>query len=94
VDTTGVEPLAAIRDETTEGREEATIGLAALRDILDNEDKVGVYQRPRRKLDAGRGGGEGAQGGGGVEEGWDPLAMAARTEGRYYVVKTGSKAGQ
>ncbi|TVY80374.1 hypothetical protein LSUE1_G007475, partial [Lachnellula suecica] len=41
VDTEGVEPLQGIRDETSEGRMEATIGLEELRGALAMEDVRG-----------------------------------------------------
>ncbi|KAI1275780.1 hypothetical protein F5Y07DRAFT_165195 [Xylaria sp. FL0933] len=49
VDTTDVAPLRAIRDETTDGLREQTIGLAELQDALDSEDVIGHAARPRRR---------------------------------------------
>ncbi|KAI0809352.1 hypothetical protein GGR55DRAFT_171064 [Xylaria sp. FL0064] len=49
VDTKDVAPLRAIRDETTDGLREQTIGLAELQDALDSEDVVGHAGRPRRR---------------------------------------------
>lgn len=86
VDTTGIEPLRAIRDETAQGLREQTIGLEQLRDTLSKEDVVGHAQRPRRRR------GEAGQ----KEninhevEGWDVLDGASETAGRYFVVRTGS----
>ncbi|KAK7430542.1 hypothetical protein QQZ08_002834 [Neonectria magnoliae] len=81
VDTTGVEPLRAIRDETPEARRENAVGLADLEDLLAREARVGHYQRPRRVRDK-------------VEseaEKWDALGMASRTAGRYFVVQSEKK---
>lgn len=79
VDTTGVEPLRAIRDETEVAARENSVGLEDLRDVLDREVLVGHYQRPRRVREV-------------VEdeaENWDALSTARRTAGRYFVVKSG-----
>ncbi|KAI5466887.1 hypothetical protein BGZ63DRAFT_10627 [Mariannaea sp. PMI_226] len=81
VDTTGVEPLRAIRDETLEARGENAIGLADLQDALSRETLAGYYQRPKRVR-------------GKVEseaENWDALSTASRTAGRYFVVQSGKK---
>ncbi|ORY64367.1 uncharacterized protein BCR38DRAFT_485526 [Pseudomassariella vexata] len=83
VDTTGVEPLRAIRDETAEGRREQTIGLDTLKDALASEDVVGHARRPRRR----RGGKVDAA----EVEGWDVLGGAEMTAGRYFVVRSGSE---
>ncbi len=83
VDTTGVEPLQAIRDETKEGREEATVSLKDLKDILAKETLVGHYKRPRRVkawVEA-------------EAEQWDALSTASRKAGKYFVVEAGKKEG-
>ncbi|KAI1438644.1 hypothetical protein GGR50DRAFT_372301 [Xylaria sp. CBS 124048] len=49
VDTTDIQPLRAIRDETSVGLREQTLGLAELRDALAEEDLVGHARRPRRR---------------------------------------------
>ncbi|KAI1118173.1 hypothetical protein F5Y14DRAFT_300173 [Nemania sp. NC0429] len=49
VDTSGVAPLRAIRDETALGLREQTVGLAELRDALESEVVVGHARRPRRR---------------------------------------------
>ncbi|OTA57264.1 hypothetical protein K449DRAFT_140716 [Hypoxylon sp. EC38] len=93
VDTTGVEPLRAIRDETAQGLREQTIGLEQLKEALANEDIVGHARRPRRRR-GGIGGVSGQKEGevrGDPEvEGWDVLGNASETAGRYFVVRTGS----
>ncbi|KAM0801521.1 hypothetical protein BDR22DRAFT_177398 [Usnea florida] len=81
VDTEGVEPLVALRDETERGEEEGTIGLAGMRGELEKEEVVGMRGRiVRRKGVEVRGEDEG----GGV----DLLAQAPRRLGRYVVVDT------
>ncbi|KAI0885291.1 uncharacterized protein GGS22DRAFT_141893 [Annulohypoxylon maeteangense] len=92
VDTTGIEPLRAIRDETAQGMREQTIGLDQLKEALAGEDVVGHARRPRRRR-AGKTKGNGQK----VEEntdssveGWDVLGGASETVGRYFVVRTGS----
>ncbi|KAI1769614.1 hypothetical protein GGR53DRAFT_8499 [Hypoxylon sp. FL1150] len=87
VDTTGVEPLRAIRDETAQGVREQTIGLEQLREALAKEDVVGHARRPRRRRGEAEKDGEKT----GIEmEGWDVLAGASETAGRYFVVRTAS----
>ena len=84
VDTTGVEPLQAIRDETEAGRKEATINLEDLKGILNKETFVGHYKRPRRvkeKLES-------------AAEQWDPLSTASRKAGKYFVVEAAKKEGE
>lgn len=80
VDTTGVEPLRSIRDETVEGRRESTIGLDRLQEALSRETILGHNKRPRRErtpADSSR------------EEDWDVLGTASRTAGSYFVVRSG-----
>ncbi|KAI1093439.1 hypothetical protein F5B19DRAFT_134957 [Rostrohypoxylon terebratum] len=93
VDTTGVESLRAIRDETTQGMREQTIGLDQLKEALAKEVVVGHARRPRRR----RSGENTAKGEQKVEdktdssvEDWDVLGGASETAGRYFVVRTGS----
>lgn len=82
VDTKGVEPLRAIRDETEDGIREATIGLDDLKEVLDKEAKVGYYQRARRikgeRLEE-------------AAEKWDALGAASRRAGKFFVVDAGKK---
>ena len=90
VDTRGVEPLRAVRDETAAGARERAVGLDALRPVLAREDVVGHARRPRRRRQgsaaAGEGEGEGARIKG-VED-WDVLAGASETAGPYFVVRS------
>lgn len=97
IDTRGVTPLRAIRDETAAGLREQTIGLEALREALEGEDVVGHARRPRRRrlspaIKEGEGVGEGQkeQSVLNEEENWDVLGGASETAGgRYFVVRSG-----
>jgi Asp-tRNA(Asn)/Glu-tRNA(Gln) amidotransferase C subunit len=83
VDTTGVEPLQSLRDETTAGEQEAEIGLATLKEALAQEDVRGTHHRRiRRRPDLSAG--EHA-------ESWDVLGAAKKRVGPYFVVKGGDK---
>lgn len=78
VDTTGVEPLRAIRDETGHALRESSVTLEKMKPILDEEVKVGHYQRPKRvkkKVES-------------EAENWDALSTATVKEGRFFVVKS------
>ena len=89
VDTTGVAPLAAIRDETARGRREQTIGLETLREALANEEVVGHSRRPRRRREQQeklKKDGQRCE-----AEDWDALAGASETAGRYFVVRSGKE---
>lgn len=92
VDTTGVKPLSAIREETEEARAEMTIGLDTLKEALGQEEIRGRMKRPRRRVDdeykfgSSRGV---VTSDGGVE--WTPLDGAPRTYGKYFVVETEGK---
>ncbi|KAK4120000.1 hypothetical protein N657DRAFT_532767, partial [Parathielavia appendiculata] len=88
VDTTGVEPLSSIRDETPEGIREATVALATLQHALAEEEVYGRCKRPRRMRSKGTGGGAVRKVEEGVED-WDVLGCAAETVGRYFVVRSG-----
>ncbi|KAJ6781305.1 hypothetical protein PWT90_07083 [Aphanocladium album] len=81
VDTTGLEPLQAIRDETDEGRREGTICLKDLKEALAKEARVGHHKRPRRikdKIDS-------------EAEKWDALSTASKKAGKYFVVESAKK---
>ncbi|KAI2632030.1 hypothetical protein GGR54DRAFT_14381 [Hypoxylon sp. NC1633] len=90
VDTVGVDPLRAIRDETTQGMHEQTIGLEQLKDELAREDVIGHARRPRRR----RGIDQRKENLNPEANSWDVLGGANETAGRYFVVRTGSPAGQ
>jgi hypothetical protein len=81
VDTTGVEPLRSICDETAPGLEEATISMKSLKEALEKEETWGHCQRPRRRRDV-------PVDTAGAED-WDALATVSQKVGRYFVVKSG-----
>ncbi|KAJ3497779.1 hypothetical protein NLG97_g1636 [Lecanicillium saksenae] len=84
VDTTGIEPLQAIRDETDAGRRESAIGLDDLKEALAKETLVGHYKRPRRvkeRIDS-------------EAEKWDALSTASKKAGKYFVVESAKKPGR
>lgn len=80
IDTSGVEPLVAIRDETAESIREQTITLETLQPYLDKEKKVGGNgtirrQKPTEML---------------RDSGWNPFEMGqgkeTRKKGKYFFV--------
>lgn len=80
VDTTGIEPLRALRDETSEGEKEQTISLETLKDALSKEKVIGVHHKriqrdttPEDSCDVER---------------WDVLGSAERKVGNYFVVES------
>jgi Asp-tRNA(Asn)/Glu-tRNA(Gln) amidotransferase C subunit len=79
-DTTGVEPLQSLRDETAEGEQNAELGLEALKEALAAEDVRGKFHpRIRRRRDR-------------VEvkkDEWNVLGTAGKKTGRYFVVEGG-----
>lgn len=77
VDTTGVEPLRAIRDETEQSVRERTITLDSLRDVLSKEILVGHYKRPKRVKETVIS----------EAENWDALSTASKKAGKYFVVE-------
>ncbi|KAF1940672.1 hypothetical protein EJ02DRAFT_225473 [Clathrospora elynae] len=80
VDTTGVKPLRAIRDETTAAEKEQTITLKTLKEALGKEDVIGHHykriQRDTTPVDAKD-----------VED-WHVLGSAERKSGKYFVVES------
>lgn len=80
VDTTGVTPLRAIRDETKAAEQEHTITLDTLQEALSKEKVIGTYhkriQRDTTPVDARD-----------VED-WDVLGSAERKSGKYFVVES------
>ncbi|OJD31806.1 uncharacterized protein BKCO1_4400067 [Diplodia corticola] len=81
VNTEGVSPLRAIRDETRAVEDETKISLHSLKEALDQEVVRGKhYKRIERK--------EGPVDTKGAED-WDVLAHAERKVGRYFVVDSG-----
>lgn len=83
VDTAGVAPLVALRDESPESIAENTIGLEDLKEAFAQEEPVGRNGRIRRRRmqkqkDT-------------AAEAWNPLEMASKTAGRYFVVQKTKK---
>ncbi|KAF3048170.1 hypothetical protein E8E12_011025 [Didymella heteroderae] len=80
VDTTGIKPLRAIRDETRAAEEEQTIGLDTLKEALAKEKTIGKWhrriQRDTTPVDAKS-----------VED-WDVLGSAEKKAGKYFVVES------
>lgn len=85
VDTTGVEPLRSIRDETSAAVKETTIGLDQLKDALAMERFSGRRRRIHRIRGEKNDRPDGPS--------WDGNALdyASKTKGKYFVVETGSK---
>lgn len=86
VDTTGVEPLQAIRDETVQARKENEITLESMKEALGNEEVVGRHHRRIRRragdvTDAKE------------VENWDVLGQARKKVGRYFIVESGAAEG-
>ena len=80
VDTEGVEPLQAIRDETEEAEAENMITMESLKEDLAKEEVVGVRGRIKRRKRTSPDK-EPA-------EDWDPLAQAPGKHERFFVVDT------
>ncbi|RDA90726.1 hypothetical protein CP533_4049 [Ophiocordyceps camponoti-saundersi (nom. inval.)] len=81
VDTTGVDPLRSIRDETEVANSETTVKLSDLQPALAKEVPVGHHKRPTRVRDESPP----------QIKDWDPLATASKKAGRYFVVDAGKK---
>lgn len=80
VDTSGVEPLRSLRDETVEGEKESELGLEAMKDALAKEEIRGKHhKRIRRKRAPVEN----------VEGEWDVMGSATQKVGRYFVVEGG-----
>ncbi len=89
VDTTGIEPLSAIREETEEAVTERTIGLDTLSEDLSKETIKGRMRRPRR-VTREEDGPKVKEGGNIESDGgmtWQPLKTAPKTHGQYFVVE-------
>ena len=81
VDTTDVEPLQSIRDEREDAEAKREITVTTLQKELEKEEVVGRRGRIRRKKDLPIPEEE-------KVDGWDPLAQAPRTLGKFIVVDT------
>lgn len=81
VDTKGVPPLRALRDETHAAEEEDKISLDSIKAALEQEEVRGKhYKRIQRR--------EGPIDTAGAED-WDVLGYAERKSGKYFVVESG-----
>lgn len=80
VDTTGVEPLRSLRDETAAGGREAEVGMETLKEALENEEVVGKHHRRIRRKTI-----EGSM----TNEKWNVLGTASKKVGRFFVVDGG-----
>jgi hypothetical protein len=80
VDTTGVEPLRAIRDENVQAEKEQEVTLESMKEALGREEHVGKHvKRLRRRPERD----------GTVEDApsdWRPLDAAKRSVGEYFFV--------
>lgn len=80
VDTTGVEPLRVIRDETELAEAEQTITVETLQEALQSEKVIGTHyrriQRVSTPVDAKD------------VESWDVLGSAERKTGKFFVVES------
>ena len=83
VETTGVEPLQSLRDETAAGEQEAELGLEAMKDALALEEVRGKHHKRIRRRNAER-----VQ----KEDEWDVLGTAEKKVGRFFVVDGGKDA--
>lgn len=85
VDTTDVQPLQSLRDETAAGNKDIEITTEDLKEAFAQEELKGkYYRRVRRKQDVV----PDMEG----SEAWDVLGSAEKKVGRYFVVE-GGKAG-
>jgi Asp-tRNA(Asn)/Glu-tRNA(Gln) amidotransferase C subunit len=84
VDTTGVEPLRSVRDESAAAVKETTIGLDRLKDAFAKERVSGRRRRVQRVSSARNGHPEEA-----IWKG-NALDSASKKKGPYFVVETGS----
>lgn len=82
VDTTGVEPLQSIRDESPEAVKENTIGLEQLKEALSKERVTGRNKKIQRMESARNDRPDG--------DAWDgnALGYASKTKGKFFVVDT------
>jgi Asp-tRNA(Asn)/Glu-tRNA(Gln) amidotransferase C subunit len=88
VDTSGVQPLQSLRDETEAGRRDAEIGMEELKEAFAEEDLKGSYLKRIRRRRTNEMSEKKTMG----EEDWDVLGSAQKKVGRYFVVE-GPKEG-
>lgn len=82
VDTTGVEPLRSVRDETNAGNEEQTVGMAEMQDALKREEVVGKHHKRIKRRQKEDQNGEIKK-----AEDWNVLGSAERRVGKFFVVE-------
>lgn len=80
VDTTGVEPLRAIRDESEQAEKEQEMTLEGMKDALGREQLVGKHVRRVRRRPEEDGVVQDAP------SDWRPLDAAKRSVGEYFAV--------
>lgn len=83
VETTGVEPLRSLRDETPEAQDESAITPESFKHLFENEEVRGMSGRIRRK--------KGPPSGINEVEDWDIMGQASRKVGRYLVVESSKR---
>ena len=102
VDTEGVEPLVAIRDETEEAKRSSEVTVERLKGEFEKEKRVGFAGRIRRRKDVKEGEKEVENGkrfsyrplrqtqraDGEEKDGWELLSQAPNKQGRFVVVDT------
>lgn len=82
VDTTGVEPLRALRDETAGGERENTYNMESMRDALEGEEVVGKHHKRIRRKPLQQDDDKTIE-----AESWNVLGHAQRTVGKFFVVE-------
>lgn len=87
VDTKGISPLRAIRDESREAIKESTINLETLKDALAKEQVVGRRKKILRQTTTTE-----AEASHVESDQWDgnALGSATKTAGKYFVVQSSS----
>jgi Asp-tRNA(Asn)/Glu-tRNA(Gln) amidotransferase C subunit len=82
VDTAGIEPLRALRDESLKAEKTSEVTLESLREALDQEEVLGEHhkriRRKHRQITVTDN-----------PEGWKPLEHAQRKVGKFFVVDSG-----
>lgn len=80
IDTTGIEPLRSLRDETRRAEEEGTWNMDRMKNALAAEDHVGKFhKRIRRRKSSNKTANE--------AEDWQVLKHAERKVGGFFVVE-------
>jgi aspartyl/glutamyl-tRNA(Asn/Gln) amidotransferase C subunit len=80
VDTTGIEPLQSIRDETLAAQREAEFDMESMKEELAKEEVIGHSRRIRRRESPVPN-----------TQDWDPLERAPTKVGRFIVVDTSKR---